>query len=433
MRMHVFFALCAFLIPCVSHATPQAPWLGDHEVCKGLVAPRAARICERIQHSRDRLNTEHPKLIADKRGNVTKREIILVAWDAADTPHTIRLTMPFRPHPGKPIVLTTLTPGYTVGHIRGTSAYKLEFRVTHGTEELLVYGGKHVWIPSEYKNERSLKKLSPVVEERQYMPFLEHLYHPELAARGLRYLELTVHAARDELRGVPSKAFPGWKLPEVYPNEVLLNLIVSEQTDPYKLFDTNVTTALPRSTYLLGVLVEIAMHGPHAFAGLCSHASACGLLQFTNKRVKQYPGTYTYTYQNCKTTSGTHAIDRNFKRGAQDTKNAVKAAICYLDIENAAMPHAARAEYLSDPRRGSIYILAAYNAGGVWSKKVFENVQRMRTEKNGVPLLENHESVPKDLFVKNKQYNQETHWYIKKYLWSWDLLFAGRTIALPAS
>ena len=434
MRFIRFMQALVCFLPFLAEAGESTSWLKGISSCDGFASQEATTICRRIIWSRVHLDAMHPRLIADKHGSAVRRELVIIAWDSSNVPHPIWLTMPLRPKSGTTFSVDVLTPGYTVERIRGVSPYKLEFRVTKGAEELRVYGGKHLWIPPTHTKETSFVKLKHAVDEKQYLPFQDHLYHPELVARGLQYLEAVIDRARGELHGVPSRAFPKASLYESYPNEVVLSLIASEQTDPYKLFDEKVPVTLPRESYLLGVLIEIAVHGPDAFAGLCSKARACGLLQFTNTPVpnKKYPGTYTYTYRMCKRANGTDVIERDFVRGARDTANAVKAAVCYLDLENAALPQAARDEYLRDPKRGSIYMLAAYNAGPSWSRNLFMKVNETRSRfRDGLHAF-SHETLPRFLFTRGPKYNQETHWYIRKYWWTWDLLFSERDVKVPS-
>jgi hypothetical protein len=422
-------ALC---LPQLSSAGQDVSWLRTKNDCAEFISVTAYRICDLVMRSRAILEHEHPKLIRSKNGGVEGRQIVIVAWSKDNAPHTIWLTTPLRPKKREEFRVTTVTSGYTVERVRGTGPYKIQFRVWKDHEELMVFGGKHVWIPQDYDGEMAFDKLSKVAEERQYLPFQDHLFHDELVLHGKYYLETLIDVALEELGNVSSKAFPSFGLKDAYPREMILNLIVSEHTDPFKLFDEKVIVGLSREKYLLGTLIEIALHGEKAFAELCSTAPACGWTQFTNKAIpaKKWPGTYTYTYNECRDLSKKPVLIAHFKQGTRDAKNAVKAAICYLDLENAALPKEAREEFRTDPKRGSVYMLAAYNGGGGWSKQLFKGVQTLRKKLTGEPSPLHHESLPRSLFERGKFYNLETHWYIQKYLWVWHILYPHRTITI---
>lgn len=422
----------ALWVPQFALAGPDVSWLRTKDDCTEFISITAHRICDLVMRSRTMLEQEHPKLIRSKTGGVAGRQIVIVAWSKDTTPHTIWLTTPVRPKKNEDFKITTITPGYTVERVRGTGPYKIQFLVRKDGVALDVFGGKHVWIPLGYDGEMTFEKLSKVAEERQYLPFQDHLFHDELVLHGKYYLETLIDEARDELGGVASKAFPNSTLKRVYPREMILNLIVSEHTDPFKLFDEKVIVGLSREKYLLGTLIEIALHGPKAFAELCSTAPACGWTQFTNTAIpaKKWPGTYTYTHNECRDAKGIPVITKNFKEGTRDAKNAVKAAICYLDLENAALPKEAREEFRANPKKGSVYMLTAYNAGGGWSRRFFENVRGFRNTFRGNPSPLDHELLPRSLFERGTFYNLETHWYIKKYLWVWHILYPNREITV---
>ncbi len=424
------FVGIALWLPHLSLAGQDVSWLRTKQDCAEFVSITAHRICDLVMRSREILNREHPKLIRSKNGGVEGRQIVIVAWSNDNTPHTIWITTPLRPKKGVEFKIATNTPGYTVERLRGTGPYKIHFRVWKDGAELKVFGGKHVWIPLGYDGDSSFERLSKVAEERQYLPFQDHLYHDELVLHGKHYLETLIDEARAELGGVYSKAFFGLTLKDVYPREMVLNLIVIEHTDPFKLYDQKVLVGLSREKYLLGTLIEIALHGPHAFAELCSTAPACGWTQFTNRPIpaRKWPGTYTYTYNECRDEKKQPVIAQNFKEGTRDAKNAVKAAICYLDLENAALPKEAQEEFRTDPKRGSVYMLAAYNGGGGWSRQLFKSVQTLRAKLTGGLSPLDHESLPRSLFEHGKFYNLETHWYIRKYLWVWHILYPHREI-----
>ncbi len=415
----------------------EASWLRDQHDCQTLQATSARTICERVMSSRQILAPLRPRLIPDRAGRVTHREIILVAWDEkANTPHTIKLTTQFRLKKDERPIITPQTPGYRVERVRGTALYKIQFRIAKDGVELPVYGGKHLWVPAQLKNEWDFKKLASGAEQRQYLPFQDHLFHKELVERGRKYLERRINDAREELRTVPSRAFLGKTLWEMYPAELVLNVIVTEHTDPYLVFRDRKESILPSSSYFLGTLVEFAFHGPDTVADLCSSAPACGWTQFTNKpkRLKDgtvWPGTYNYTYKECRHVDGGAVIVKDFTIGTRDTHNAIKAAICYLDLEKMALPQAARNEFIVDPKRGGVYALAAYNGGKFWSTRLYARMRERGAKFVSGSMPFTHETIPRYLFENGTHYNEETHQYIRKYLWLWELLYHDVNIVVP--
>jgi hypothetical protein len=436
-NLFIFFIMgMVYAFPILSEARQEVSWLTSENDCVKFVSPEAKLICTRVIRSREILENEHPKLIPDKRGRVVFREIMIVAWDEKDTAHTIKLQVPFRVAKPEDLKVMTLTPGYTVERVRGTGLYKLQFRVQHDGKELFVYGGKHVWLPQPYAKEWMHAKLVRVMEERQYLPFQDHIFHQEFVQYGKEYLEARINSARAELMDVSSRAFAGKTLGEMYPPEMILNVIVTEHTDPYLVFGKRKHSTLPPASFFLGTLIEFAFHGPHTVADLCSSAPACGWTQFTNKSKKLkdgtfWPGTYTYTYRECRKRDGSAVLMEDFAKGTHDTHNAIKAAICYLDLEKMALPQEAREEFLKDPMRGSTYMLTAYNAGGGWSKRVFMKVKKLRLEFADKLFSLEHETLPRSLFENGSFYNEESHLYIKKYLWLWELLYPNRPIVVP--
>ncbi len=269
----LLFSLVIIAVPLQSVAEEDATWLRTKADCTTLIAPEAKGICERVMESREILSRVEPGLIADPKGRVFEREIVIVAWDAENTPHQILLKVPFRVKKASDLKVTVMTDGYKVERVRGTGLYKLQFRVFKDETELFVFGGKHVWIPHAFANEWSQTRLVAVAETRQYLPSSQdHLFHEELSEKGKSYLEAHIDNARGELADVPSRAVPGASLQEVYPREMTLNLMVTEHTDPYLLFGERKEGSLPASSYFLGTLIEFALHGPEAFADLCSSA-----------------------------------------------------------------------------------------------------------------------------------------------------------------
>lgn len=415
--------LCLLKITISAHAN-SAHWLEHSDACRELPSPKAADICQKAITSRQILADLRPRFIGNASGQVTEREVFFVAWDSLDNPHVVRAATPlFMPDVGPVKAVRSLTPNYQVAHVRGSYAFKLEVRVFWGQEELFVFAGKHLWIPKDYKGPRTLKDLNEHAETRTYLPFQDHLFDLELAKVGVRYVKGLIRTAEAELCAVPARTFPEKRLCEVHNDTMILALIASEQSAEVKVFGKAPGLTLSGYQYLMGVFIEIALHGDAAFRDVCSGAQACGWTQFTNTPVPthNYPGTYNLVYRECRSEDGAPILMPEFERGTRDPINAIKAAICYLDYELAHLPKSAADLYLKDPRAGSLFMLTAFNAGGGWSRLIHR-----RTVRQGLPVSTlSYQGLPKPLFVGVKGFNHETYHYIVKYWMMWRLLTEG--------
>jgi hypothetical protein len=417
MRTIIGFCLAILL---VAPAEATSTWLSTHADCKTLQTPQARTICDQTVAARETLNSYTPRLTRE--GGELKREIYLAVRGPSGDQAVVLITVPFRVPSNSNVSVTVYTPGFTVEHIRGQYAYKIEFRVTKGTELYRVYGGKHVWIPNDYEGPRTLETLEWYTETRTYLPFQDHLFATELAKRGKEYLLGLIREAREGLRSVPSFTYSGKSIAEVHHDEMLLALIMSEHSDADKVFKEDVRLTLPKEYYLLGVLIEIALHGPGAFKEVASIANARGMTQFTD--IKKYrngelrwPGTYTHTYQNCRTADGRYVIMSSFIEGTEDPVNVIRAAYCYLDFELSELPRDAKENYRTDRRLGSVPMLVAFNAGGGWSQWIH---RKLRGTKQAKKLT--HETLPREFFKRGKLDNPQSYYYVRKYWWSLEAL-----------
>ena len=156
-------------------------------------------------------------------------------------------------------------------------------------------------------------------------------------------------------------------------------------------------------------------------AGAILAAKALGPMQFTNRRGN---GTYSLVVRRCPGAK----LDPVFERGATNLLNAMKAAICLLDMELAQMRPDIREAYQENPVVLGIFPVAAYNGGPRNVTKLYGVLKRMK-----VPLdeLSRPPEEPIDHPVKCPcvwkadgmdvrpvaipRYNNENRWYIEKY------------------
>jgi hypothetical protein len=145
-------------------------------------------------------------------------------------------------------------------------------------------------------------------------------------------------------------------------------------------------------------------------------------MQFTNRRGN---GTYSLVVRRCPAAK----LDPNFERGATNLLNAMKAAVCLLDLELAAMRSDIRTAYPANPAVLGIFPVAAYNGGPRNVTKLYRVLTKMKVgldELSRVGVLPEGSSVTCPcvwkavgeggvLPVAIPKYNNENRWYIEKY------------------
>jgi hypothetical protein len=144
-------------------------------------------------------------------------------------------------------------------------------------------------------------------------------------------------------------------------------------------------------------------------------------MQFTNRRGK---GTYALVVKRCPGAK----LDPNFERGATNLLNAMKAAVCLLDLELAAMRADIRQAYQANPTVLGIFPVAAYNGGPRNVTKLYRVLARMKVDldelsRPGVQPAGSSVTCPcvwkaegtNVRPVTIPKYNNENRWYIEKY------------------
>jgi hypothetical protein len=121
-------------------------------------------------------------------------------------------------------------------------------------------------------------------------------------------------------------------------------------------------------------------------------------------------------------------LDPKFESGATNLLNAMKAAVCLLDLELAGMRADIREAYRNNPVVLGIFPVAAYNGGPRNVTKLYNVLTRMKVE---LDELSRPDGNPADFSVKCPciwkaegeaarpvsipRYNNENRWYIEKY------------------
>ena len=298
------------------------------------------------------------------------RPVAFALWSEAQKNWTIAdLEIPSPPvkwKPGHgPLPFTVRTPGIEARHVKGTGAERLMFAFSRGGEELKVYGRKFPVFDNTLIKKKHWREAAATARPIVYLPYTRDTLDPGFVTGGRDFLLTTARRALDELRSsnVPSEAFPGELLADVIPAEVITTLAVIEQTDDEDFLEKG------RDAFD-EVLSQYGLKREEAYRYSVSSAKALGPMQFTDRHGK---GTYSLVVRRCRGAQ----LDTNFERGATHLSNAMKAAVCLLDIELSQMSSEIRSAYRKNPEVIGIFAVAAYNGGPRNVAKLYRALDRM--------------------------------------------------------
>jgi hypothetical protein len=324
---------------------------------------------------------------------------------------------PIKWKPGrKPLPFRNLTSGIQAQHVKGTGAERLMFAFSEDGNPLKVYGRKFPVFDNNLLKRKQWRAVAQTAKPIVYLPFTEDTFDPGFVSSGKEFLVATARTAIEELRlaQVPSAAFPGELLADSIPLQVITTLAVIEQTDDN---DYVKKQALAFDE----VLSQYGLKQEEAYRYSVSSANALGPMQFTNRRGN---GTYAFVVRRCPRAK----LDPIFESGATNLLNAMKAAICLLDIELAQMRADIRLAYRTNPAVLGIFPVAAYNGGPRNVTKLYRVLTRMKVEldelsRPGVQLAGASVTCPCVWKVEGSdvrpvaipRYNNENRWYIQKY------------------
>src|SRR5688572_32956626 len=356
-----------------------------------------------------------------KRQVLRGRPVAFALWSEAREEWTVaRIELP-RPtikwKPGrKPLAFRMLTPGIEARHVKGTGAERLMFSFTKDGEPLKVYGRKFPVFDNKLVKRRQWSLVVQTAKPIVYLPFTEDTFDPGFVSGGKDYLVATAGKALEELRlaKVPSKAFPGELLADAIPQQVVTTLAVIEQTDDRDYVQK-------QAIAFDEVLSQYGLKQGEAYRYSVSVAKALGPMQFTNRRGN---GTYSMVVRRCPGAK----LDPNFESGATNLLNAMKAAICLLDMELAQMRSDIRLAYRDNPVVLGIFPVAAYNGGPRNVGKLYRVLAKMNVQLDELsrPSAEFADSSVRCPCVWKAdgeaarpvtipRYNNENRWYIEKY------------------
>ena len=356
-----------------------------------------------------------------KRQTLRGRPVAFALWSEAKEQWTVvQIELPRPPvrwKPGrKPLPYRNLTPGIEARHVKGTGAERLMFSFSADGEPLKVYGRKFPVFENKLVKRRRWNDVVRTAKPIVYLPFTEDTFDPGFVSGGKDFLVATAGKALEELRlaKVPSRAFPGELLADVIPSQVVTTLAVIEQTDDRDYIQK-------QALAFDEVLSQYGLKEEEAYRYSVSVAKALGPMQFTNRRGN---GTYSAVVRRCQGAR----LDPVFERGATNLLNAMKAAICLLDMEVAQMRPDIRAAYKHNPVVLGIFPVAAYNGGPRNVAKLYRVLSRMGVELDELSRPQEQDpdsSVRCPCIWKAEgtsaravaipRYNNENRWYVEKY------------------
>jgi hypothetical protein len=356
-----------------------------------------------------------------KRQELRGRPVAFALWSEVNQDWTIaQLELPRPPikwKPGrKPLAFRNLTPDIEARHVKGTGAERLMFSFSRKGEALRVYGRKFPVFDNKLVKQRRWAEVVQTAKPIVYLPFTEDTFDPGFVSGGRDFLVDTARKALEELRiaKVPSAGFPGELLADSIPLQVVTTLAVIEQTDDRDYVEK-------QAQAFDEVLSQYGLKQDEAYRYSVSSAKALGPMQFTNRRGN---GTYALVVRRCPGAK----LDHVFESGATNLLNAMKAAICLMDLELAAMRPDIREAYRANPLVLGIFPVAAYNGGPRNVAKLYRvltkmNIQLDELSRPNVELADSAVKCPcvwkadgeAARPVSIPRYNNENRWYIEKY------------------
>jgi hypothetical protein len=356
-----------------------------------------------------------------KRQTLRGRPVAFALWSETKQQWTVaQLELPRPPirwKPGrKPLAFRNLTPGIEARHVKGTGAERLMFSFSAEGEPLKVYGRKFPVFDNKLVKRRQWAAVVQTAQPIVYLPFTEDTFDPGFVSGGKEFLIATAAKALEDLRmaKVPSAAFPGELLADTIPPQVITTLAVIEQTDDRDYVEK-------QAVAFEEVLSQYGLKEGEAYRYSVSSAKALGPMQFTNRRGN---GTYALVVRRC---AGAR-LDPKFESGATNLLNAMKAAVCLLDMELSEMRADIREAYRKNPVVLGIFPVAGYNGGPRNVAKLYAVLNRMKIpldELSRPPVQPTDYSVkcpciwrsegPEVRPVSIPRYNNENRWYIEKY------------------
>lgn len=395
----------------------------------------ATNLLKKIEEGREELRKESVQLImgtvGTRRVRISRRKYLevpvtgIVAREMAiailDANGKIRVARAIKRDPG----FEVLTPGFI-----------LSMRRENGINSDIACvdppGGKVVAVKYPISNERNRFGPGDPVIEAIYTPYSGEIKTEQVIKRGIEVQDGFIDKAYAQLRsrGVLSRAFPGRRVVDVIPKDILRVLLVNEHIDPGEFKSAGVTKPLVER-----VLTVIATNRDKAYAYSISPAGARGLVQMIPSTYSLLLGRYTSA-----------GLKSNFAAAVSDPINAVMAQVLLCDSDWEAI----RTRSDLPAERVGPYLAAAYN-GGVgrvlralsndemeWMEGPDPTRRPTMTVKRKVPVRVRTRSGKRRTRYIVKTYTQpifrsETSKYISQYHWINDYLSERAKAGAPSS
>ena len=198
---------------------------------------------------------------------------------------------------------------------------------------------------AQKKGKKTVYIKQQTVDYVTYAPYSPDIHNADLVQAGKKYMYTVIQNVFSDLKtkGVLSKALPGL-ISDVFASrsQMFAQLPLLENTDPTEfLLDPQHT--IERAEVIIGA------NQNEAFGHTCNGSSACGWVQFT-------PGTYA----NIVKSYPTAGLMKDFKTGAADHFNSMKAAILLYDENLRGLIKSQDEKVLNDPKLPE-YLAASYN------------------------------------------------------------------------
>lgn len=292
-------------------------------------------------------------------------------------------------------------------------------------------GGKVVAVKYPVSNEGNRFGPGEPVIEAVYTPYSAEIKTEDVIKRGLDVQNGFIEKAYSHLRdrGVLSRAFPGRRVVDVIPKDILRVLLLNEHIDPGEFKGAGFTKLLVER-----VLTVIGTNHDKAYAYSISPAGARGLVQMIPSTYSLLLGRYTAA-----------GLRSNFASAVSDPINAVMAQVLLCDSDWESI----RGRSDLPAERVGPYLAAAYN-GGVgrvlsvlsndemdWMEEPDPSRRPTMTITKKVPVRVRSRSgrITKRYVVKKYSqpiFRNETSKYVSQYHWINDYLAEREKAASPS-
>jgi len=225
------------------------------------------------------------------------------------------------------------------------TAYKINIP-THSVVIANVYPNETDTKIAKKVKGRTVYTTQRTIKYQLYAPYSPDLHSSDLIKSGVDYTSAIITKAFDELRqaGVKSRAISGMLVADVFASrsEFFARIPLMEQTDLTE-FQIDPQNTVERAQVIIG-----ANQG-QAFGITCNSSSACGWLQFT-----------PVTYANIVKIYPLAKLIKDFKTGAADHLNSMKAAILLYDENLKGLISKNGKKIMADPKLEE-YLASSYN------------------------------------------------------------------------